>query len=82
VRSADVVNDAALLEHSRRDPELFATIYDRHFAGIYRYVASRLGPDAAEDLAAETFLAAFCDRSRFDPARGDVRPWQAGQPAA
>ncbi|HEY6316023.1 MAG TPA: RNA polymerase sigma factor [Streptosporangiaceae bacterium] len=76
--TADVVDDAAVVEQSRRHPELFATIYDRHFAGIYRYVASRLGPDAAEDLAAETFLAAFCDRSRFDPARGEVRPWLYG----
>lgn len=76
--TADIVDDAAVVEQSRRDPELFATIYDRHFAGVYRYVASRLGPDAAEDLAAETFLAAFCDRSRFDPARGEVRPWLYG----
>jgi RNA polymerase sigma factor (sigma-70 family) len=76
--TVDVVDDAAVVQRSGREPELFAMIYDRHFPGIYRYVASRLGPDAAEDLAADTFLAAFCDRSRFDPARGDVRPWLYG----
>lgn len=76
--TVDVVDDATVVERSRREPQLFATIYDRHFSRIYRYVASRLGPEAAEDLAAETFLAAFCNRSRFDPARGDVRTWLYG----
>jgi len=56
-------------------PEVFGELYARHFAAIYRYVAGRLGPDAADDLAAETFLAAFRRRHRFDPARGAVRPW-------
>ncbi|KAB2352343.1 RNA polymerase sigma factor [Actinomadura rudentiformis] len=43
--------------------------------GIYRYVASRLGRDVADDIAAETFHAAFRKRDRFDPARGTVWPW-------
>ena len=37
-----------------------------------------LGPDAADDLAAETFLVAFRRRHRFDPARGAARPWLFG----
>lgn len=41
-------------------------------------VARRLDTDAADDLAAETFLAAFRDRDRFDAARGGVRPWLYG----
>jgi RNA polymerase sigma factor (sigma-70 family) len=59
-------------------PEVFGEVYARHFAAVYRYVAGRLGPDAADDLAAETFLAAFRRRHRFDPARGTVRPWLFG----
>jgi hypothetical protein len=35
----------------------------------------RLGPAAADDLAAETFLVAFGKRGTFDPSRGQVRPW-------
>ena len=58
-------------------PEVFGELYARHFAAIYRYVAGA-GPDAADDLAAETFLAAFRRRHRFDPARGAVRPWLFG----
>jgi hypothetical protein len=36
-------------------PEAFGELYAKHFAAVYRYVAGRLGPDAADDLAAETF---------------------------
>ncbi|MEU6739575.1 sigma factor [Streptosporangium sandarakinum] len=56
----------------------FDRIFDDHFTGIHRYVARRLDVDAADDLAAETFLRAFRDRHRFDAARGEVRPWMYG----
>jgi RNA polymerase sigma-70 factor (ECF subfamily) len=67
-----------VLAESLRRPEAFGELYARHFASVYRYVAGRLGADAADDLAAETFLAAFRRRTRFDPARGAVRPWLYG----
>jgi RNA polymerase sigma factor (sigma-70 family) len=70
--------DAAVLADSLRQPERFGHIYDRHFAGIYRYIASRLGSDEADDLTAETFIDAFTRRASFDPARGAVRPWLFG----
>ncbi|GAB2822309.1 RNA polymerase sigma factor [Actinocorallia aurea] len=60
------------------DPEQFTAVYDRYFDVIYGYVAARLGPEAAEDVAAETFAAAFRQRLRFDPARGEVRAWLFG----
>ncbi|WP_283139802.1 RNA polymerase sigma factor [Rhizohabitans arisaemae] len=72
------VDDAALIEQSRADPDRFASIYDRHFHAIYRYIAGRLGAQAADDLSAETFVTAFGKRERFDPARGAVRPWLFG----
>jgi hypothetical protein len=56
---ADPVSDDAVLGESLRQPERFGHIYDRHFPGIYRYVASRLGPDEADDVTAETFIDAF-----------------------
>lgn len=70
--------DEDVLAESLRLPEAFGELYARHFAPVYRYVAGRLGADAADDLAAETFLAAFRRRTRFDPARGAVRPWLYG----
>jgi RNA polymerase sigma-70 factor (ECF subfamily) len=67
-----------VLAESLASPERFGEIYARYFAEIYRYVAGRLGPEAAEDPAAETFLVAFRRRARFDPGRGAVRAWLYG----
>lgn len=72
------MRDARNLESSLRDPELFGIIFDRYFPEIHRYIARRLGPDAADDLAAETFLTAFHKRRRFDASRGIVRGWLFG----
>lgn len=74
----DQLDDAGVVARSLGKPDLFAMIYDRYFAEVYRYVAGRLGRDVADDLAAETFLVAFRKRERFDPARGSVRPWLYG----
>ncbi|MFF1611074.1 RNA polymerase sigma factor [Amycolatopsis sp. NPDC058278] len=58
--------------------EQFTDVHDRYFADIYRYVAGRLGAQAAEDVAAETFLVAFDRRKTFDADRGEVRAWLFG----
>ncbi|GIH78548.1 DNA-directed RNA polymerase sigma-70 factor [Planobispora longispora] len=60
------------------DPESFGAVFDTHFAEIHRYVAQRLGADHAEDVVAETFLAAFRKRARYDPSRATVRAWLYG----
>lgn len=70
--------DAELLAASVRDGDRFTAVYDRHYADIHRYVAGRLGPQAADDVVAETFLTAFRSRAAFDPSRGSVRPWLFG----
>ncbi len=43
-----------------------------------RYAAARLGPNMAEDVTAETFLAAFARRGSYDISRPDARPWLFG----
>jgi RNA polymerase sigma factor (sigma-70 family) len=70
--------DAELIEQAQRTPERFTAVFDRHYRHIYAYAARRLGADLAEDVASETFLVAFDRRSRYDPARGDARPWLYG----
>ena len=70
--------DAALLARSRLEADAFTGIYDKYFPVIHRYIAGRLGVQAADDLAAEAFLVAFRKRGQFDPARGTVRPWLFG----
>jgi DNA-directed RNA polymerase specialized sigma24 family protein len=64
-------SDAELIERSRREPDCFAAIFDRHAAEILRYVHARLGPDLAEDVTAETFLAAFRRRRLLQTAPAD-----------
>ena len=45
---------------------MFATIFDRHYDAVHRYLARRVGADLADDLAAEAFTRAFDFRARFD----------------
>jgi RNA polymerase sigma factor (sigma-70 family) len=70
--------DAAVIERSLLAPECFGALFDRHAPTIHRYIARRLGPDAADDLVAETFLAAFRRRDRYDQEQADARPWLYG----
>jgi RNA polymerase sigma-70 factor (ECF subfamily) len=60
---------------SWQDAEKFAALYDAYAAGLYRYAYRRVGP---EDVVAETFLAAFRGRCRYDLTRSDARPWLFG----
>jgi RNA polymerase sigma factor (sigma-70 family) len=70
--------DAAIIERSLREPERFASIFDRHAPHIQRYLARRLGQQVADDLVADTFLVAFDKRARYDLSRSDARPWLYG----
>lgn len=46
-----------------------AALYDAHARSFVAYFARRvLDPEAAVDLTAETFAAAFVNRAKFDPA--------------
>jgi RNA polymerase sigma factor (sigma-70 family) len=72
------LDDAALISRSLQAPDCFGVLFDRHAPAIYRYIARRLGRDAADDLVAETFLAAFRQRARYDGTHADARPWLYG----
>ena len=72
------VHDSGAISASIADPERFAEIFHRHWDEIYRYVARRLGSEAAEDVGAETFTVAFRNRARYDTDRTDARPWLYG----
>jgi len=71
-------SDATLIEQSLAEPEVFAVLFDRYAADIHHYAARRLGASAADDLVAETFLAAFRRRSSYDTGRSQARPWLYG----
>jgi RNA polymerase sigma factor (sigma-70 family) len=74
----DAGTDAAVIRASVGDPDRFAVIYDRYAAILYRYAHQRVGAQIAEDVVAETFLAAFRARATYDLARPDARPWLFG----
>lgn len=70
--------DSEVIAASGTDPEQFALLFDRHAPLIHRYIARRVGPEIAEDLVAETFLAAFRNRGRYAGEFADARPWLYG----
>jgi RNA polymerase sigma-70 factor (ECF subfamily) len=72
------LGDADIVRASIRDPGRFGELFDRYGDDILRYAGARLGRDLAEDVTAETFLAAFRARSRYDLSRGNARPWLYG----
>ena len=58
--------------------EEFERLFDEHYVPLRRYLIRRVGEHTAEDLAAETFLTAYRERLRFDPASGTPRSWLFG----
>jgi RNA polymerase sigma factor (sigma-70 family) len=77
-RRGPAADDAAVIESSWQEPERFAVLFDRHAPHIHRYLARRTDRQVADDLVAETFLAAFAKRDRYDLGHADARPWLYG----
>jgi RNA polymerase sigma factor (sigma-70 family) len=71
-------DDAAVMARSVEEPECFAAVFRRHSPHIRRYVTRRIGADAADDVVAETFLAAFRQRGAYQLDRPDALPWLYG----
>lgn len=74
----DAGDDAAVIRRSRDEPEHFAVLFRRYAPEVQRYVRRRIGADAADDVVAETFLAAFRQRDGYDLKRENARPWLYG----
>ena len=72
-----LADDATVIAESLAEPDRFAVLFDRHAPLIHRY-AGRWGPQAADDVVAETFLAAFRRRASYDLRYRDARPWLYG----
>jgi RNA polymerase sigma factor (sigma-70 family) len=63
---ADERTDAEILLASQTDTGAFTELYRRHAEDILRYFARRtLDPEAAAELTAETFAAAFATRANY-----------------
>jgi RNA polymerase sigma-70 factor (ECF subfamily) len=71
-------NDAEIISASRRRPELFETIFERHYDAVYRFSIGRVGYHDASDVASDTFVRAFDRRDRFRTDRESALPWLFG----
>lgn len=71
-------SDAEVIAASLGDGDEFALVFERHFATVFRYVARRIGTDAAGDVTSEVFVRAFETRARYDTSRKVCRPWLYG----
>ena len=67
--------DARLVLLARADQEAFATLYRRHFAGIYGYCYRQLGSvERAEDATQQVFAQALISLPRYRE-QGRFRSW-------
>jgi RNA polymerase sigma factor (sigma-70 family) len=72
-----VVSDVDCLARSLSEPEAFELIFERHFDAIHKYLHRRVGRDLADEIAAETFAAAF-ERRASCRAGDSALPWLYG----
>lgn len=70
--------DGRVIAESFAAPEAFSAIFDRHFTGVHRYLARRVGRELADDLASQTFTVAFERRRRFRTDSDSAMPWLLG----
>lgn len=64
----DLSQEQQLIQAARQDPRAFGELYKLYVTRVFRYLYSRLGNrQEAEDITAQTFLAAF---ESFDHFRG------------
>lgn len=71
-------SDSEIIERSRRAPEVFALLFDRHHEAVYAYAVRRVGRDVADDILSDVFLVAYSQRDRFDVSVESARPWLYG----
>lgn len=71
LRDVEEIRGAAVADAVR-------SLYDEHAAGLFAYLARRVGRQLAEDLLAETFRAAIESYPTFNATRGSQRGWLFG----
>jgi RNA polymerase sigma-70 factor (ECF subfamily) len=74
----ETASDAEVIARSLGEPAVFAFVYDRHAAVLFRFLVRRVGAVAAESMLGEVFRIAFERRAAFDRARAAARPWLYG----
>jgi len=74
-----MTSDAELIGRSLAgDGQAFMEVICRHEVAVGAYLARRAGREAAEDLLAEVWVAAFESRRTYDRSFAGARPWLYG----
>jgi RNA polymerase sigma factor (sigma-70 family) len=76
-RDDDISDGEAFARSLAGAPDAFGVVFDRHYDAVHRYAQRRCGP-RADDIASDTFLAAFRTRARWTPDARGARPWLLG----
>ena len=71
-------SDNEIISESLTNPSAFSQLFERYVRDISRYITRRSNLDIAEDLVADTFVAAFQSRGSFNGAVSNARPWLYG----
>ena len=72
----DTVDEAALVEEAKKDPEAFGLLYERYVDKIYNYVYYRTGNHHdAEDLTAKVFYQAMNHIPRYVQRGAPFSSW-------
>lgn len=71
-------SDAEPIRRSLVEPRAFEAVFERHFDAVHAFAQRRVGPDLADEVAAEAFARAFDRRSRYDASYVDALPWLLG----
>jgi RNA polymerase sigma-70 factor (ECF subfamily) len=71
--------DELLAAAATADPHLFAELYRRHVAAVYRFCRHRTATrEAAEDATSVVFLRALAGIATYQPGLGSFRAWLFG----
>lgn len=69
--------DPPVPAHASKDVWLSDAVRE-HGRVLLKISAAQVGPDASEDVVAETFATAWALRDRFDPTKASERAWLVG----
>lgn len=72
-------DESELAARALADPTAFATLFDRFFPQVHKYVLYRVGDfTAADDLTSEVFERLFSVLPRYEPDRAPFGAWLFG----
>jgi RNA polymerase sigma-70 factor, ECF subfamily len=74
-----MTTDAELLRESRRRPDAYVEVCERHIGDLATWLRKQVGANEADELLAETLARGWYARKRFrDPGTGSAGPWMQG----